>query len=569
MLCFGTLHGYTGVNLGDANRLAPDGRPWSSRGNIGNWAPAVVAVTVWLAVVGALDPAGDYPDRMSGPGLTIDEIFNVELGVLMVDRLLDVDLLGYAREAARLPDHPPLGRLWIGLCHEAALIADTPRHEHSAVVVACARTASATAFALLIYLVGTCAARWYGTAAGICAAVALPLMPRVFGHAHLAALETTLNLTWTASVLSLATWWSTADPPPRRTLVLTSLLFGLALLTKIQAIFIPLPLVVWAIIRWRQRALLPLAIWGGIGLLVFFLGWTWLWSDPIGNFSRYFANAAQRASIQVWYLGRAYADVSAPWHYPWVLFLTTIPVGLLILGAWGLRVGELPLWKSPRESFLAGCMFFPLIVFNLPGGAIYDGERLFLIVFPLWAIWVGRGAAAVLTTLRRRWSLRVSSGVLTIVFACQAVGIWSTAPCYLSYYNLLVGGLPGAVRLGLAPTYWGDSLTRDLLQQTAKLPPGTVVACSPVLHTFQLPALIGQSPQLRAQSIEVREYGAPGVHARYVLYFTRREYLPAGWTDGPPTGAVIAEVRRQGVCLAALYDLEAAPTTPPERTAPR
>ena len=37
-------------------------------------------------------------------------------------------------------------------------------------------------------------------------------------------------------------------------------------------------------------------------------------------------------------------------------------------------------------------MVFVLLVFSLPGTPVYDGVRLFLMVFPLWAVWVGIGA---------------------------------------------------------------------------------------------------------------------------------------------------------------------------------
>ena len=37
-------------------------------------------------------------------------------------------------------------------------------------------------------------------------------------------------------------------------------------------------------------------------------------------------------------------------------------------------------------------MLFVLLIFSLPGTPVYDGVRLFLMVFPLWAVWVGIGA---------------------------------------------------------------------------------------------------------------------------------------------------------------------------------
>ena len=38
-------------------------------------------------------------------------------------------------------------------------------------------------------------------------------------------------------------------------------------------------------------------------------------------------------------------------------------------------------------------MIFVLALFSLPGTPVYDGVRLFLMVFPIWAIWVGIGTS--------------------------------------------------------------------------------------------------------------------------------------------------------------------------------
>ena len=57
-------------------------RPWLV------WtAPALIAILAFVAVAAAIDPAGDYPGAPEGPGLTIDEVFNVQQGVRVVEDL--------------------------------------------------------------------------------------------------------------------------------------------------------------------------------------------------------------------------------------------------------------------------------------------------------------------------------------------------------------------------------------------------------------------------------------------------------------------------------------------------
>src|ERR1700733_11109122 len=178
--------------------------------------PALVAGLAFVCVVAAIDAAGDYPDAPQGPGLTIDESFNVQEGVRVVEELKiwalgwisgeriltlqqvfgDFDDLGPNAEFGyHNPDHPPLGRVWLGVWHNITTSLAPPRNHPGKVpfVTSAARVGSAVAFAITIFLCGWTASIWYGRVAGLVAAVALLLMPRVFGHAHLAALETCIG----------------------------------------------------------------------------------------------------------------------------------------------------------------------------------------------------------------------------------------------------------------------------------------------------------------------------------------------------------------------------------------
>ena len=65
--------------------------PRPSTGQFRVWplwaAPALVGIIAFVLVAAAIDPAGDYPSAPEGPGLTIDEVFNVEEGVRLVEGL--------------------------------------------------------------------------------------------------------------------------------------------------------------------------------------------------------------------------------------------------------------------------------------------------------------------------------------------------------------------------------------------------------------------------------------------------------------------------------------------------
>lgn len=526
--------------------------------------PAVIAILAWGLILAALDPTGDHPGRFDGPGLTVDESFNVEQGVEMVDRLFAGDLAGFRKLDARLPDHPPLGRLWIGLCHELGFILSPPVDSKVRYSYTCARTGPAAAFAGLVFLVGLCAGRWYGRWGGAAAALAVVLMPRVFGHAHLAALETLVNLSCSAVVLYVADRWGTESTTrPAVTLrrdwgtaAVGGLLLGMALLTKVQAILLPLPIAVWALISLRRRAVPLVLVWGLTGTAVFFLFWPYLWSAPVAHLQQYLGRTTNRAVLYTWYFGQVVADREVAWHYPWLMFLATIPMGLQALGACGLFGPEKRAWRSPRELLILTCILFPLVVFSIPGVAVYDGERLFSFVFPLWAVLIGRGAEQL-----RRWALsrvppRLAAIGLGAFLAAQGIGLWVMAPCWLSYYSLAIGGLPGAAKMGLEISYWGDGVTRTLLAEIARqVPPGTKVAALPTLHAAQWHEVWTQCPSLKARDVQLVEWDAKAnPQPDYLLLFMRPEYLPEEFRGPLDETHVLAAVRRQGVVLAVLLD---------------
>lgn len=504
--------------------------------------PLAVAFVALFAVVLTLDAAGDYPKLFEGPGITLDESFNVQMGVYQWNAIREYHVALLHPDSVREvfgpgsnynPDHPPLGRIWLGFWHDLTKWLFPPADHPSPFVTDCARVGSATAFALTVFLVGLFASKWYGRAAGIVAAVSLVLMPRVFAHAHLASLETFMNLTYSATLLAVAHWWRVEEGSRRSWMipVLTGILFGLALLSKMQAILIPPVVGLWALWHGRVRAIQPLAIFGLVGLVVFFVGWPWLWLDPAKHFHEYFARTTSRAVLNCYYLGQVWADKDVPWHYPFVMFAVTVPVGLHALGLLGGcvqlarrasegSVNSTPRWCvglvcRPQEQLLVAATLFPLVLFALPGIAVYDGERLFLVSYPIWAVLIGRGAEVALSVLRQKaesgqWRLvasrRARVTVATFFLLTQGIGVIVMHPCQLSYYNLLVGGLYGADRLGFERTYWGDCVTRSLLASMSEAPETETVYVMPVLHQFQLDELMHQSPILRKKGFRLRPY---------------------------------------------------------------
>lgn len=539
--------------------------------------PLTIALAAALLVVATLDSSGSVPQLGEGPGLTFDETFNVQMGVYHVQAVREYGLALLHPDSVREifgnpaynPDHPPLGRLVLGVAHEITRTWLNPDAPEQSVCVTCARFGAALAFAATVFLVGWMTSRWCGRAAGVIAALSILLMPRLFAHGHLAALESFVNLTYVATILWVGERWNSEKPPGWRPTLIGGVLFGLCLLTKIQAVLLPVPIGLWALWRWRLRAVVPMLVFGLTGLAVFFAGWPWLWLDPIAHLSEYFGRATDRQTLYCWYMNHKWPDVDVPWHYPVVMFAVTVPIGLHLLGVLGSLPGRTCV-KGTQElegveaghcpEFSRGLLLlnvvWPLVFFALPAITVYDGTRLFLMVFPLWAILTGAGGAWLMHWISRRWSPRRSVMAMAILLAAQSYGLMTTHPLGLSYYNLLAGGPGGAAKLGFEATYWGDSVTRSLLDQIAnQMQPGEVLHVAPVLHPFQLEELRAQSPALRERNIELRPYDDTlGESIDRVLVIRRWADAWASLTPAPE-GWLIGEVVRDGVQLTAVYEV--------------
>jgi 4-amino-4-deoxy-L-arabinose transferase-like glycosyltransferase len=482
---------------------------------------------------------------LADPGLTIDEPLDVRPGRTYLSTLQSKGLRFFERATVDAvfrdnAEHPPLGRWLLGIAStmgepfQVLLRGKDP----VGLYVVSGRMAPAITFGALVALVSATAGRRYGPASGVAAGLALAMMPRVFAHAHLGALDTFIAFFWTLALISAVK--ATESTRPVAMITLAGLLWGLALLTKIHAWFLPPVVLVWA---WTQlgprRAVLACFGWAVVGLSSFFVGWPWLWYDPVGRLARYLGTGVERVSILVLYFGQVYADRDVPWHYPWFYFVATVPVGLLVLGIWGLA--------RRRDAFavlLAGSIGMFLAIFSTKI-RVYDGERLFLVGFPLFAILIGKGFGSIWGVAGRYGQIALASFLVA-----QGYGVVTIHPFGLSYYNLLVGGLAGAERLGLELTYWGDAVDGRLLDDLATLATeGESAALAPTLAPDQ--GKIATTRGLLARSIILADQQLAS-KADWLVVSRREAYWSPEVKQRLARDEIVATRSRQGVWLSAL-----------------
>ena len=122
--------------------------------------------------------------------------------------------------------------------------------------------------------------------------------------------------------------------------------------------------------------------------------------------------------------------------YPIMLLLSQTPPVLLLLGAVGLWISV----RNAKYHLISLWFFVTLLRFFLPNTYFYGGVRQFMEVLPAVAILVGIG----LFKLHKVIVLLIS-----IVFVILITNIIRLHPYQNAYFNIFIGGLPGAVERNL------------------------------------------------------------------------------------------------------------------------
>jgi hypothetical protein len=261
-------------------------------------------------------------------------------------------------------------------------------------------------------------------------------------------------------------------------------LWGLALATKTNAVFLPVVIAVFALLT-RRVPFAKLAAMFATGIIVMFAAWPWLWSDPIGHLRKNLQYVAERA------MHTPSSMTTSPLA---MLAFTTQPLFLLLIVV-GIALAFVR--RRPLDQFLliwSGVLIARLLI---PGSANFDAVRHFLELFPPLAALAG-GA---LLKLERRVALVAAA----IAIVPGVAGIVHMHPFEDAYWNMLIGGVRGARNLPQSGEYWATSYRQgiDWLNQNA--PPHSALAVPIAEQTVAIVA-----PLRLRKDIELVRY-APAV----------------------------------------------------------
>lgn len=386
--------------------------------------------------------------NLGRPGLTWDEPVTVVAGYRYASALAGGD--NWHEAWAINHEHPPAAKVVYGLfvLPFSSLDPTIP-----------ARLASAMMFGLLVVVTFKLAARLGGWTTGLGSAIVIATLPRLVGHAHVAALDLPMTLAWT-----FATYCFVRGLESRAWAIGWGLALGLAGLTKVNAPLVPLVLVPWGLVFYKRKAV-PNLVALLIGPVVFFALWPWMHQAPVEHFTGYVRTVTARSVVPVYYLGQTWTSYNSLLlsTYPLVMTVLTVPVAWLVAVVLGLS-GP---WKTTVDRSAALrwlCVFtigIVLVMQSLPGTPKYDGIRIFMPIFPFVACLAGLGLARLVDWCRRggnRIRLVVALLVLLGVAPALLYGPWG-----MSYYNALVGFSRGARAAGFEVTYWGEGVDDRLL----------------------------------------------------------------------------------------------------------
>ncbi len=302
----------------------------------------------------------------------------------------------------------------------------------------------------------------WGKWAAALAAGSWVFQPNLFAHGHYAAYDGVLTSLWVLAVIAFisAVEQQEGDGARRARLAFTvafGVILGCAAATKLTGWFLPLPFLAWAVLYRSRVGFITVAAGAVIAAIVLFALQPPWWSEPVMGVLRFLESNLSRGNtirIKIQFLGTTYDTPrqSLPWYNTlvWTLFVT--PVGFLALGAAGIWAATRN-WRQERIGILlTGHWTFLMILRALPHTPGHDGVRLFLPAFGLLALLGGLGA---------HWLLERFGGWAKVAIAAAlAEGVISVAvmmPVPLSYFSPVVGGLPGATKLGMEPTYYWDA----------------------------------------------------------------------------------------------------------------
>lgn len=329
----------------------------------------------------------------------------------------------------------------------------------------------------------------HGPAHALLATIILGCSPRIIGHVHNNMKDLPCMAFAMAGYLEMV-FGIKKDRPAR--LFGAGFLFGCALSSKFVVLFVAVPVAADLWMRFRTvswyprvpgRFRLPIVAMPLIAMAVLIGHWPHFWVPP-GELWVRLAELHEMISLRT--------GSGHPTIYPvaMIVITTTVPVlaGLFLAALFTIR----PSRAGITDPMLRACwvwLLTVLLVFSSGTIAVFDGIRHFLLIWPPIAVLSAWGMLQAMHWAATRFARLSKRGPW--LYSAAVCGLLTTSissislyhPYEITYFNVLVGGLPGATRLDFGRyvldfeprDYWGTSIRRTIRWANENLPRGAAV----------------------------------------------------------------------------------------------
>lgn len=328
---------------------------------------------------------------------------------------------------------------------------------------------------LLVWFLFAFTRRVYGRWPAVLAPLFLLTIPRFFFHAHLTCFDVPMTAVWMAFMY--AYWRSLTST---RWAWITGLLWGIALITKLNAFFLPFVLLA----HWGLRALpltrlsrtgriavppVPFALFAMVlvGPIIFYAGWPRHWFDTWNRVAWYVGFHMNHEHYFVQYFGQALIRPPFPISFPFVMTLVTTPLPLLagfFIGGGTLIRDAAIRWREGTPDVRGTQLLvflnivIPFLIIARPSTPVFGGIKHWFPALPFLCAVAAYGLVRVSHAIVQRhqsWAIGILLALAGMILGVNVMETVATHPYGTAHYNALVGRQTGAADRDAMRQFWG------------------------------------------------------------------------------------------------------------------
>lgn len=231
------------------------------------------------------------------------------------------------------------------------------------------------------------------------------------------------------------------------------------------------------------RAVAPLVAMAGLGPVIFYVHWPYLWHHPVDRTAWYITFHLTHNHYAWMYLGELMRGPPFPLMYVWVKTALTVPTSLFVPMAFGLIWATVRLVKRQITSLELLVLVNALVsiaLISAPSVPHFGGVKHWFPSMPFLAILAAGSLARGVTAVGEWFASRGRTIREDFLFAglavlCLVPALIQSARIYpygTSAYSELAGGLPGAASLGMQRQFWANNVSGIFEWLNANARPG-------------------------------------------------------------------------------------------------